>query len=366
MKTGLYASRTIRAAAPLLLILAGCGASPMIAPDEPNDSFASATAVEFSAGRSARIMGTVERRGDLDVFTLGALAPGDRLRLDASTPDSTLDVALAVFDTQQRLVYENDDRGGEQASLLDSYIDFIIRHAGNPYYVVVSHSAFAASGTVTGSYRINMSIESGFDVPQPVGQTLLLDFNGGSVDSPTLGQTTIDPFSGRAISPIYRSDTTLLKELIRATVEQNFERFNVTVLTTDQPLPSNDEEYSTIFLGGYNNRAFGIAEQIDLYNTDFCDDAIVYSESFSPPVFTNVPSVELLAEAIGNIVAHEAGHLLGLNHVDDELAIMDGASPADTFLLDQEFREAPLSSDIVRIGMQDAVMLLNEAVGPRR
>jgi hypothetical protein len=366
MKTGLHAFRILRAATPLLLVLAGCGASPVIAPDEPNDSFNSATAVGFSAGRSARITGAVERQGDLDVFSLGALATGDRLLLDASTPDSSLDVALTVFDTQQRLVYENDDRGGEQGSLLDSYIDFIIRHAGNPYYVVVSHSAFAASGTVTGRYQIDLSIESGFDVPQPVGQILLLDFNGGSVDSPTLGQTTIAPFSGRAISPIYRSDTTLLKELIRATVEQNFDRFNVTVLTTDEALPANDEEYSTIFLGGFNNRAFGIAEQVDLYNTDFCDDAIVYSESFSPGVFTHVPTVELLAEAIGNIVAHEAGHLLGLNHVDDELAIMDGASPADTFLLDQEFKEAPLSSDIVPIGVQDAVMLLNEAIGPRQ
>lgn len=366
MKIGLYASRNLRAATLLLLVSAGCGTSPVIAPNEPNDSFASATAVEFSPGRSARVTGTVDRQGDLDVFTLGALALGNRLRLDASTPDSSLDVALAVFDTQQRLVYENDDRGGEQGSLLDSYVDFIIRHAGNPYYVVVSHSAFAASGTVTGSYQINLSIESDFEVPEAVGQTLLLDFDGGSVDSPALGQTTIDPFSGRAISPIYRSDTTLLKELIRATVQQNFERFNVTVLTTDEPLPPNGEEYSTIFLGGYNSRAFGIAEQVDLYNTDFCDDAIVYSESFSPPVFSNVPSVEQLAEAIGNIVAHEAGHLLGLNHVDDELAIMDGASPADTFLLDQEFKEAPLSSDIMPIGMQDAVILLNEALGPRQ
>jgi hypothetical protein len=68
--------------------------------------------------------------------------------------------------------------------------------------------------------------------------------------------------------------------------------------------------------------------------------------------------------AIGNVACHEAGHLMGLNHVDDDWALMDDQSAADAFLEDQEFMEAPLSSDIMRIGTQDAVLLLTETVGP--
>ena len=111
--------------------------------------------------------------------------------------------------------------------------------------------------------------------------------------------------------------------------------------------------------------AFGIAETVDLYNVDYCDDAIIYTESFTPSVFTNLPSAEGMGVAIGNVAAHEAGHLLGLNHVDDDLALMDDRSAADAFLMDQEFMEAPLSRDIMPIGTQDSVMLLSEIVGMR-
>ena len=43
---------------------------------------------------------------------------------------------------------------------------------------------------------------------------------------------------------------------------------------------------------------------------------------------------------------------------------MDDQSPADAFLEDQEFMEAPLSGDIMPIGFQDAPLLLEEIVGP--
>ena len=81
-------------------------------------------------------------------------------------------------------------------------------------------------------------------------------------------------------------------------------------------------------------------------------------------MFSGTPTATELGIAIGNVGSHEAGHLLGLNHVDDDRALMDDQSPADAFIEDQEFMEAPLSSDIMPIGLQDAVLLLDEIVGP--
>ncbi|MCH7704917.1 MAG: matrixin family metalloprotease, partial [Planctomycetes bacterium] len=81
-------------------------------------------------------------------------------------------------------------------------------------------------------------------------------------------------------------------------------------------------------------------------------------------VFSTLPSAQALGVAIGNVASHEAGHLLGLNHVNDDAALMDDRSAADVFLSDQEFKEAPLSNDIMVIGTQDAVLLLDETVGP--
>ena len=330
---------------------------------EPNGDFFQAIIAVFDAERVARLQGTVAEYGDLDVFCLGALWPGDRVIVDATSGSSPLDVSVAIFDAEGRIVANNDDRTSYPVLDLDAYIDWITRHGGDRYYLAVTHSAFGGSGHFTGTYRVDVELSSTGTVPPPVEQILMLDFDGGAVDSPALGTEILAPFDAGAISPIYQGQTEVLKEAIRATVEQNYARFNVTVMTTDDLPPGPDVLYSTIFFGGYDPMAFGIAESVDSYNMDCCDDAIIYTQSFEPSIFSVPPSVEELGVAIGNIASHEAGHLLGLNHVDDDWALMDDRSAADAFLEDQEFIEAPLSADIMPLGTQDAVLLLIETVG---
>lgn len=329
---------------------------------EPNDTFADAVVAVFDELGTARLQGSISGRGDLDVYLLGGVSAGDRIVVDAVVNDSALDVTIAVFDAEQRLVVNNDDRTVRN---LDSFVDWIARHGGSSYYLVVASSPFAASNGFSGTYQVDVERTEGFEIPQPVGQIVLLNFDGGTVDAPSLGPTTVRPFDAASISRIYRGQTSRLKELIRDSMVQNYLRFNVVVMTSDDPPPPPDVLFTTIFLGGFNPAAFGIAESVDLYNADFCDDAIIYAESFGPGAgFTSAPTVEGLAVAIGNVTAHEAGHLLGLNHVSDDLALMDDRSVTDAFLEDQEFTEAPLSSDIMPIGTQDARLLLLEIVGP--
>ena len=332
---------------------------------EPNDAFSEAIVAVFDSDGMARLQGTIANVGDLDVFLLGPLSPGQLVLVDTETTGSPLDISLAIFDSRQRLVYNNDDRGGSSSRFLDSYVEWIVRHAGERYYLAVTHSAFAGGGTFTGTYTINVQVAGGFQTPEPVGQVLLLDFDGAVVDSPLLGSMTLAPFDAASISLIYEGQTETIKETIRALFEQNFERFNVTIRTTDDPPAAGEALVSTIFLGGLDRSAFAIAEGVDLYNADFCDDAIIFTESFEPRlVFSVIPTAVEMGIAIGNVGSHEAGHLLGLNHVDDDRALMDDRSAADVFLEDQEFMEAPLSTDIMALGTQDAVLLLNETVGP--
>jgi hypothetical protein len=332
---------------------------------EPNGTFADGIVAVFDSGGVARLQGTVSHSSDLDVFILGPLSTGDRLIIDASTPGSSLDTNVAVFDVAERLVFVNDDRSPGTVAGLDSFIDFIIRHDSTRYYLVMGSSPFAASSRRTGSYRIDVQvIRDASAVPQPVGQILLLNFEGGEVNSPALGPMTLPPLDAGDIASIYAGQTEALKEGIRASTEQNFERFNVVVVTTDDPpLPSN-VKFTTIHIGGFNATVFGIADQVDFYNADFCDDGIIFAESFSPNIFSHTPTIAELAIAIGNITAHEAGHLLGLNHVSDDLDLMDDQSHADAFLDDQEFMVSPLSRDIMSLGFQDGPMLLFQTVGP--
>ncbi len=328
---------------------------------EPNDSFQEPIVAVFDSSGAAYLQGTVTIVGDMDIFFLGTFSSGDLVIMDTDTTavGSDLDISVAVFDSAERLVFNNDDRTVRD---LDSYVDWTVRTT-DTYYLVATHSAFAPTGCYTGAYVIDITVTPDTEVPEPAEQILMLDFNGGEINSPTLGSLTIYPFEAAAISPVYRGQDDVIKEGIRDTVEQNYERFNVTVITSDDPSPAPGVEYSTVYFGGFNATAFGIAEDVDLYNVDFCDDAIIYTESFDPSVFSVTPTASKLAIAIGNIATHEAGHLLGLNHVDDDNAIMDDQSPADAFLGDQEFMEAPLSSDIMAIGTQDAVMLLDLIVG---
>lgn len=332
---------------------------------EPNDTFAQAIAASFDDNGDAFLQGTVSGVGDLDVFSLGPLARGDRLLIDTSTPGSTLDVSIGVFDGDGKLTYNNDDRGGSTSRFLDAYADWIVRHDSDAYFLVVTHSAFADPGTLTGTYSVHVQRSSGDDVPAPTSQLLLLNFDGGHIDSPTLGNFELASFDGGDISPLYEGRTAQMKEIIRFVFEQNYERFNVSILTTDDDPPPPDAKFSIINFGGFNRSVFGIAESVDLYNADYCDDAIIYVETFAANVFSFTPTAEELAVAIGNVGSHEAGHLLGLNHVDDDSALMDDESSADVFILDQEFKEAPLSDDIMSIGTQDDVLLLMESVGPR-
>ncbi len=327
---------------------------------EPNDDFGDAVVGVPEASGLIRLKGTVSSGDDLDVFLLGSLSSGDRVLVDASAVAS-LDVSIAIFDGEGRLVSDNDDRSDQN---LDSHIDFVARHADDGYFLVVTRSAFADPNRRTGSYTAQVQFQRGGETPLPQQQMLFLKFDGGRVDSPVLGHLDLASFDAGAIDRAYTGKTQEIKQTIVDIMRQNYERFNVVIESSDDFTPGTDCDFSTVFFGGFNDQAFGIAENVDLYDSDFCDDAIIFTESFTPSLFSSVPTAEEMGVAIGNVAAHEAGHLLGLNHVDDDLDLMDDRSAADAFLFDQEFMESILSTDIMPIGTQDGVLLLDEIVGP--
>ncbi len=328
---------------------------------EPNDQFVQAIPAALTGAAVANLQGAVERFGDLDVYSLGAMAAGDRIIIDLDSITGSLDPSMALFDSQAALFTDNDDEDFEHGNL-DSYIDEIVRHDGDPYHLVVGHSAFAAFGSDTGNYVVNIVIERAHPVPPPVRQVFLLDFEGGDPGADNLLLDTVPAFDAAAIDETYAGQDKRIKAGIVATFLENFEEFDVVVATDPADLPPG-ELFSTVMLGGRSSIAFGISEAVDHYNADHGDRAVIFTESFTPARFTFTPTVEEIALAIGNIAAHEAGHLLGLNHVTDPSALMDGVSPADVFVSDQDFTIAPLSDDILPIGNQDAVQLLEEIIG---
>lgn len=91
--------------------------------------------------------------------------------------------------------------------------------------------------------------------------------------------------------------------------------------------PSFDDPYSTVFVGpsdSANFGAYGIASQIDPANVDKDDEAVIFAETFSllelfyDPFSDNADAFDGLSRAFANVIAHEAGHFLGLNHTENQ------------------------------------------------
>ncbi|MHC4441294.1 MAG: FG-GAP repeat domain-containing protein [Planctomycetota bacterium] len=373
-----------------VILLPGIGCLPVITGDEPtdreisevepNDDLTTAQSTSLDDIESFRLSGSIANQDDIDIYELGHLDPGDRITVNVNIPETEIITSVAIFQTDPEktvgILFATDEEVYDEADSGHPLINETVRHASDHYFLAITR----AFGFVpeSGNYNITVRVERGNPAPQPQAQTVLLDFNGWTGTTPAGQTVTVEPFDVESIDSIYAGQNQTVKDLLIATVKENFAGFNVHFLSSDGNTPDPNTSFSTVFIGQNNVDDNGIAgseglgfalEGTDPYNNNPADTAAVFTNKFGPSgLEVREPfTPQELGTVIGNVVTHEVGHLLGLFHVIDPTSSMNTFDTVPTLLVDQRFKMAPLhfaifDSEGVSL-IQDSRLILAETVG---
>jgi hypothetical protein len=324
--------------------------------NNPGGSITAATALDLADGDFS-LTSRIRGGSDVDVYNIGSLDPGDRLIIDVRRQTGDLDPVAAVFDGASEMIAFNDDRVPD-ASDLNPYIDFVVRGTTRTYYLAII--GYPGENTA-GEYQADIRIQRGVGLPDPVVQLVYLEWRGGrNITVANVGTFDLPAFSAVDVG-LPAAQTLQLKDRVAQIVRERYTGYNLTVLSSDHDaVPTTP--HSTVYFGGTDQNAFAISEQIDSYNQDPSDDTIVFTGSYRD-AFSHDPSLEEMAQALGNTVAHEVGHLVGLIHTADCADLMDTSCANDRILAQQNFKTGRIDSSVFPFGVQNAPELLDWVLG---
>jgi hypothetical protein len=323
----------------------------------PNSAFDAAEFVDLTV-QPVAVRGRLDDPEDVDVFDLGPVLPGDRVFVEMSAAGD-LEAALALFDDGGAAQLVNDHRN-VYLGRSTPFIDVIIRRPADACWVTVA----ATPGFSTrGDYALMTSVQPGLPLPDVHPDVVLLDFRGGSnVRIGSRSAVNVPPFDASNISREFSPTVTdaMIRQIV-ATVREDYEGFNVTILSTSEGAADNGL-MTRLYFGTYDPALLGVAEGVDEFNADTRQSAIVFTDTFSAFMRLD-PTVSEMSQAVANVASHEIGHLLGLVHTDDPAGLMDVTASLRELTKDQHFRKSPLYSAVFPIGFQDAVQSLLDSVG---
>jgi predicted Zn-dependent protease with MMP-like domain len=332
-------------------------AAGTFAENEPNDDFVTPDIV-YMESLDIELTGTISADVSLydrDIYELGPAFAGDRILADLSVSTNE-DVVLGLFDDRYELLAYIDPRSLTSGP---HSIDIAVRQDTHRLYAVVDTRSISS---LERPYTAHITVENGTGVADPHPQVVVLAFQGGQgVQVGYRLPVNVPAFDADNISPRFAGQTNAIIQEILQLVREDYQGLNVDVyLDTDPYIPSG--ERSVLYFGTYDSRLLGLADNIDPYNTDTTQTAILYTDTFSIfDIFA--PTVEEISQVLANVASHEVGHLLGLRHTADVSDLMDVTASARQMLLDQWFSIADLDQSVLSVGSQDAPSLLSWAVG---
>jgi len=329
-------------------------ASPTDAPAPADDLAPARSPFHAESDHEAGfLVGRLSGGGDYDLYEFGPSLTGDRWSVSNRSLLTGGQFVLALFD-------ENMDLLARSASDPIPSLTVVLRHDCAMVYVGVATKL----GGLGGSYYFHVSRTVGDQVPAPQPQRVWLNFTGVSNFSINkYDGLSFGPFSGSVVGEQFADATDDIKQLIVDALLHNYADYNVTILTSDTTTQP-PQPYATIYFGGRGDAQLGVADNVDSYNADPQQNAVVFVEALVE--YENMAlTVPRLGTMIGNIASHELGHLLGLHHVRDGDNVMNRADGSTVWdmVVPQHFARADLDSHVFPVGQLNAPRLLEETVG---
>ena len=282
------------------------------------------------------------RRGDRDVYAVQAQA-GDVLGVSVAGTAGY----VSVFDTAGTEVHGS----GQDATFLyppssplpgggNAVTDHVVRTAGTHYVEITAGD---------GSYEARLEAYRSGGARRRTAQTIVLDTDGQRLNTGIFGGrgvTQLSPLS--TFLPRWglpASSERALVQRLKAVVQENLDAdlraaglsssVAVNVVTSlDGPVAAGTADVTRIVVGGTIEESgvptIGIAQSIDPGNFERAETGLVLLDLLSEPGDLDEapyslnsylrPQSDRLAfvgTAVGNVVAHEVGHMIGNWHVDE-------------------------------------------------
>ena len=180
-------------------------------------------------------------------------------------------------------------------------ISVVLRESVDTLYVVAGTRSTSQADR---SYSVGVTVTPDAAIPAPNQQIVVLNFIGAlgvrigrqpAVNVPRFDVASIDSrLSGRTTDVVNR---------VLQMVREDYAGLDVDFyLAGDPNIPAGD--LTVIHFGTYSDRYLGLADNVDPFNRDGTQTAIIYTDTFSLfSVFS--PSVEQTAQVLANVASHE-------------------------------------------------------------